>query len=272
MSYRNAAFTIGVCQMAVMGGMVLFFPSVKVETFVFFPHVSNGTLDTKTTGECNTHVTRIMLGLPCLAMAVAVAAFTSSTYNLIECEMMPTGEYCKENIENMTVWDALFWFSVTAFHTVCVFAATTPVDLFAGASSAYLMSQFLQRLCAPMIHNSSDAMMGGGGGGAHNMQISHTSANVIGFLVGFMLMLYCIPGGPAYMNRSSIVMIVAVLDYLMWIGHTMDRSPKMETITSCRLVWVCLASLSLAAVYGAWHDSILIPSHVYEDDDVKPES
>jgi len=31
----------------------------------------------------------------------------------------------------------------------------------------------------------------------------------------------------------------------------------MDTVTNCRLFWVCAASLSLAGLYGAWHECLL---------------
>jgi hypothetical protein len=234
------------CQLAVMGGMILFFPNVKVEMYVYNPAVSNGTLQL---GQCGvTHPVKFTMAIPALAVSVAAAAFTSSTYNLIENNEFPTGDYAPPEMEKLAVWQALFWFVVAMFHAVCVFAITTPVDVFAGSACTYLMVNFLQRLCAPAPEQP---------------HLSHASLNVVGFLAGFILTFYSVPIS-VYSNRIAVGFVLGLLDYLLWIGHTWDKEPKMNTVTTCRMVWVCCSSVVLAGLYGAWHDSLLNP-HSHPD-------
>ena len=53
-------------------------------------------------------------------------------------------------------------------------------------------------------------------------------------------------------------MVMCLLDYMLGVGHTWDAAPGMDTITNCRLFWVCSTSLCLAGLYGAWHDHLLV--------------
>jgi uncharacterized membrane protein len=47
-------------------------------------------------------------------------------------------------------------------------------------------------------------------------------------------------------------MSVVVLDYFLGVGHTWDRQATIETVTNCRLFYVCCVSFGVAALYAAW--------------------
>lgn len=238
MQGRAAAYGLGLLQLVVMCAMILFYPAVSVQTFVHFPAVANGTAARDAPGA--TTVYQVMLGLPCLAMSAAVSAFVSVTFSLTDTGELDAGGYSAEALGGTGLWDALFWFAVACVHFVAVLAMATPGDAFAVGACTYLMIHFLQRVCAPV-----DAEAG----------LSHNSVNVVGYLTGLLLALFCVPQG--YGNRYTIAFVLGAVDYFLGIGHTWDRAPTMATVASCRLFWACSASLAVAALYGAWHDEVL---------------
>ena len=238
LEWRPAAYGLGLLQVVVMCAMILFSPTVSVQTFVHFPAVANGTAVREPSGD--TTVYQVMLGLPCLAMSAAVFAFVSVTFSLTDTGELDSGGYSAESLGGAGLWDALFWFAVACVHFIAMLARSTPGDVFAVGACTYLMIHFLQRICAPV-----DSEAG----------FSPNSINVVGYLTGLLLALFCVP--PGYGNRYTIAFVLGAIDYFLCIGHTWDRAPTMATVASCRLFWACSASLAVAGLYGAWHDEVL---------------
>jgi len=256
---EGVGYGLGISQLAIMFGVVWYFPLASVQVFVYKPCVSNGTL----THACgSTEAVRMMLPLPCLLVSAAAAAFVSSTRTLMDGGILSDETaYAAEAVAQAGLWDAMFWFVVSGAHLIAVIAACSPVDAFAGGAAAYLMVHFLSQLC-----RSADEQRAGGyqsagpdaqGGGAGAGAMTAANANILGYMAGVGIAVYNVP--QQYSNRLVIVFLLVVMDYFLGVGHAWDRGPSMYTVANCRLFWVCSASLCLAAMYGAWRDDLLMP-------------
>ena len=253
---EGVAYGLGISQMAIMWGVLAYFPLASVQVYVYHPCVANGTL----THACgSTESVRLMLPLPCLLVSTAAAAFVSSTRTLSDAGLMSDETtYAVEHVGQAGLWDAMFWFVAAAAHLIAVLAACSPVDGFAAGSAAYLMVHFLSQLCAPADAGYQSAEQGAGaGGGAGAGAMTAANANILGYMAGVGIALYSVP--QQYSNRMVIVFLLVIVDYFLGVGHAWDRGPSMHTVANCRLFWVCSASLCLAAMYGAWRDDLLMP-------------
>jgi hypothetical protein len=258
-SQGGVAYGLGISQLAIMFGVVTYFPLASVQVCVYRPCVSNGTL----THACgSTDSVRLMLPLPCLAVSAAAAVFVSSTHTLAGGGVLSDETtYAAEAVAQAGLWDAMFWFVAAGAHAIAVLAACSPADAFAVGAAAYLMVHFLSQLCRPADercaggYQSADAgaNMGGAGAGA----MTAANANILGYMAGVGIAVYSVPA--QYSNRLVILLLLVVMDYFLGVGHAWDRGPSMFTVANCRLFWVCSASLCLAALYGAWRDDLLMP-------------
>jgi hypothetical protein len=240
-------------QLAIMVGVVMYFPPASVQLFVRTPCVINGTL---AKGCGLTHSHRVWLLAPNLLTAGLTAGLASSTYTLAEAGVIDESRaYGTEALAEAGLWNALFWVISLMAHLIAVAAACTPCDLFAAIGAAALMVHYMWRICEPQ-----DAEGIGGRGDPRGAFWSPMTANgnILGYSVGLGVALYSVP--EFYGNRYTVLFMLGLLDYFLGVGHVWDREPSMATVANCRLVWVCSASLCLAALYGAWSDDLLLPT------------
>ena len=265
----GVAYGLGISQLAIMFGVVWYFPLASVQVFVYRPCVANGTL----THACgSTESVRLMLPLPCLAVSAAAAAFVSSTHTLMDGGLLSDDStYGAEAVAQAGLWDAMFWFVAAGAHAIAVLAACSPVDGFAAFAAAYLMVHFLSQLCRSADERCAGGYQSAGGGGngtgagAGAGAMTAANANILGYMAGVGIAVYSVP--QQYSNRMVIVFLLVVMDYFLGVGHAWDRGPSMQTVANCRLFWVCSASLCLAAMYGAWRDDLLMPMPRGAEDD-----
>jgi hypothetical protein len=45
-------------------------------------------------------------------------------------------------------------------------------------------------------------------------------------------------------------MLVVVVDYFLGVGHTYDRQATIDTVSNCRLFYICAGTLGLALLYA----------------------
>lgn len=244
--WKGAGYGMGLAQAAVMLGVFLGFPPASVQFYVYYPCVVNGTL-THGCGETRAH--RLFLVTPCLVASAATMMFVTSTAALSEAGAIHTDMvYSVEALEQTGLWGAMFWAAVAAAHLVVVLAACSPCDVFAAVLAVYLMVSFLQSLCRPLSPEPGEASSG---------SAIRANANILGYTAGLAVAAYCVP--EQYANRFPLLIVLGVLDYFLGVGHVWDRAPSMETVASCRTFWCCCACLSLAGLYGAWRDDLLLP-------------
>ena len=243
---KGGVYALGALQLAILGLMVILYPPASVQVFTYVPCVTNGTL----THACgDTRSVRLMLAMPSLAVSAAAAAYVSNTFSLEEAGLINDAPFGPESLGQTGLWNALFWFVVSGAHAIVVAAACSPVDLFAWALATYLCVSFLARICTPPEFHQSD--------GPEVGSVTIANANVLGYMLGVGVAFYCVPG--QYTNRFVIIFLMVVLDYFLGIGHVWERVPSIDTVSHCRLFWICSVGLCLAALYGAWKEDLLTP-------------
>jgi hypothetical protein len=235
--------TIALClsQAAVMAAVVFFFPQVHIETFTCQPHIANGTVvpDSAT----GLQLVQFPLSLPFILLSCLGALFSTTTTGLIEQGIFNGDSlYSQEVLYEVGGWDLLFWLYCAGAHALVILLVMSPVDAYAACLSFVLIVYFLCRICQP--RNSSQISM------------TQENVNLMGICLSILLVAYNIPD--SHTGRTTAVFIMCLLDYLLGAGHTWDVSPNMDVVTNCRLFWVCSVSFCMAALYGAWHDHLLV--------------
>jgi len=237
---RGLVYIMGVTQTLVVALCVFMYPAVKVQLFVYTPVVENGTLSHE---QGHLHALHFGLDFPCIVSSILIASFVTTTFSLIDSgTFQENNTYSPESLQFSGVWDPLFWAIVALIHVAGVVAACSPMDLFALFFSAFLLTQFLRSLCAPIDPERGPMLV---------------NFSLVGYISGFAIAIACVPAGCS--ARYAILFSMATLDYFLGVGHTWDRSPTIETIANCRLFWACAAALCVATLYATWRDDLLMP-------------
>jgi len=235
---RATAFTLCLSQVAITGGVIMFFPPVRVQIFTSHPKVDNGTL---VENQSQLSVTEFGLSLPFLILSCVAVLFSTTTAGLTESGMLQQdNHYTFELLSEAAQWDTVFWVFCAGVHVLVVTVITSPVDLYAVLVSSLLLFYFLGRLCSPRCQQ---------------LNMTYENMNLLGFCAGVLVAGYNIPD--SHTGRAAALVMMVMLDYTLGVGHTWDTVPTMDTVTNCRLFWVCAVSLSLAGLYGAWHECLL---------------
>jgi hypothetical protein len=249
---KRSVYALGMLQLVAVGLVVILSPPASVQVFVYLPCVSNGTL----THACgDTRSARLMLAMPSVAVSAAAAAFVSNTLSLHEAGLVNESPFGPETLGQTGLWNALFWFIVSAAHAVVVAAACSPVDLFAWGLATYLCVSFLARLCSGPECDADGPVSGA---------VSLANANVLGYMAGAAVAFYNVPND--YSNRFILIFGMVVLDYFLGVGHVWERAPSVETVANCRLFWACSAGVGLAAMYQAWREDLLTAIQAMPED------
>lgn len=236
---RATAFTLCVSQVAITGAVIMFFPPVRVQIFTSHPAVGNGTLAGRTSALS---VTDFPLSLPFLILSCLAVLFSTTTAGLTESGMLQQDtHYTFELLTETAQWDTIFWVFCACAHVLVIIIVTSPVDVYAVLFSSLLLFYFLGRLCSPRCQQLS---------------MTYENMNLLGFCAGILVAGYNIPD--SHSGRAGALVIMVMLDYMLGVGHTWDAAPTMDTVTNCRLFWVCAVSLGMAGLYGAWHDFLLV--------------
>lgn len=241
---RGGAYVLGMLQLCLAGLAIILFPPASTQIFVYLPCVFNGTL----THSCgDTKVMKLSLTLPTLIISASAAAFVSNTLSLQEAGLIvDENSFGVESLGQTGLWNALFWFVVSAAHAVAVAAACSPVDVFAWLLATHLCVSFLSKLCSSQ-ESTPD--------GPVSSTASIANANILGYMAGAGIAFYNVPSD--YSNRFLIILLMIILDYFLGVGHAWERCPSMETVANCRIFWACSAGLCSAALYIAWWDDLL---------------
>jgi len=122
----------------------------------------------------------------------------------------------------------------------------TPCDVYGVCLGVAILAYFSHGTCSPQAYGQSSPTQTQG------------NLNVLGYYAGAVVLCRNIPGtfGSA---RTMCLLGLVGLDCVMGMGHTWDREMSLETVTNCRLFYVCVMSLALCALYGVWYDTLRIP-------------
>jgi hypothetical protein len=232
-------YLLGMSQFLLVLCVVLFYPDVRVQLFMFYPQVVNGTLS-HDPGDTRSFETSMYL--PVVVGSFLATVFVSTTFQLQENGQLGDNDsYSLETLAETGLWDYIFWAFVSIVHLTCVMLMGTPLDIFAMFLSVFLQVNFLVRICYP---NREE-----------HRNVTKSNINIMGLAVGFMIMMYTIPSGGN--NRYVIFFLLFLFDYFLCIGHVWDNSPRMVTIGNCRLCYATAVPLCMACLYGAWKDKLL---------------
>lgn len=237
---RGSAFALCLSQVAATLAVIAYYPPVHVQLFTCQPRVDNGTL---TMPDSRLSVSNVGLSVPFLALSCLAVLFSTTTAGLAGGVLHQDSQYTMETLQETGLWDAIFWAFCAGAHVTVITVVMSPADTYAVVMSSLLIVYFLMRLCAPRFSQLS---------------MTQENFNLLGLFVGLLVTGYNIPD--SHSGRSAALMVTCLLDYMLGVGHTWDSTPNMDTVANCRLFWVCSASLCLAALYGAWHDHLLIDS------------
>jgi hypothetical protein len=237
---RASAFALCMSQVAVTLAVILYYPPVHVQFFTCRPVISNGTI---TLPETHLSVSNIGLSAPFLALSCLAVLFSTTTAGLVERGLLQQdNQYTFELLHESGLWDAIFWAFCSGAHAIVITVVMSPADVYAVSIASLLIIYFLGRLCAPRF--------------SQQLSMTQENVNLLGLFAGLLVAGYNIPD--SHSGRSAALMVMCLLDYMLGVGHTWDVTPTMDTVSNCRLFWVCSVSLCLAALYGAWHDHLLV--------------
>ena len=229
---KGTVFGFCFSQCAVTLGIVLFFPPVHVEVFTVVETFMNDTL-VLPRGDAVT-VTTINMGIPVLIASFMAACFASVTYNTHDNGISGL-DFHDDTVEQAGVWDLVFWVYCLVMHLDLVLMFTNPSDLFGVLASTSFMVYFLYRACAPK---------------SQVVNLTRENLNLVGYCLGITFMAVQIPS--SHGQVTTLVMLMVVLDYFLGIGHTWDRQATLETVTNCRLFYVCCGCVFLMIMYCTW--------------------
>ena len=223
---RGAAYGLGLSQFAITLGVVLFFRAVEVTVYV--PHARlNGTAMSIAAEGLRVH-----MGMPVLGVSLLAAIFATVTCKTHE-QGLSGQDFQPDVVEQLGMWDLLFWAFCLAVHGVVAVIVSDPVDAYGAVSCTAFMAYFLYRACAPK---------------GQNVNLTQENLNILGYCVGVLQLAYQITDTRG--NGATAVMLVVVLDYFLGIGHTYDRQATIDTVSNCRLFYICAAALGTALLYA----------------------
>ena len=139
-----------------------------------------------------------------------------------------------------------FWFVYVFNHLLFAAVLCSPFDLYGLCLGVAVLAYFSHRTCSPPPYGQSSATQTQG------------NLNVLGYYCGAVVLFRNIPGSFGSPRTMCLVGLVG-LDCVMGLGHTWDREATMETVTNCRLFYVCALSLALCALYAVWYDTLRVP-------------
>lgn len=228
---RGTAYGIGLAQVAVTLGVVLFFPSADMHMFV--PHAQvNGTQGRVSwlMSEA-TDVMRVQLGLPVTLASAMAAIFCTITYRTYESGIAGQ-DFQQEVLDQIPMWDLLFWIYLLLAHAIAVLVVADPVDIYGLIAATCFMTYFMHRACAPK---------------SQVLNLTQENLNIVGYCFGVLMAAYQITNHRPH--APTTLMLLVVLDYFLGIGHTYDRQATIDTVANCRLFYVCVGTLGTAFLY-----------------------
>jgi hypothetical protein len=225
-------------QVLLILSVIVYYPAVTLELFVAHPSLINGTLS-----QHMEHVSifRAAMPFPFMALSCLAALFSSTTASLAQKGVLTQdNQYHFDLMLELTPWDILFWLFCVSLHAIAISILMSPADLYAVLLSILVCTYFLGRLCAP----------------CSQVNMTQGNVNLLGFCSGLLIAAYNIPDDHA--GRPATLVLILFLDYMLGVGHAWDMPPTMDTVANCRLFYVCSSCLCLCALYGAWHDHLLL--------------
>lgn len=230
---RGAGYGLGISQFAIALGVVLLLPSVHVGVFV--PRATLGVPGNSTAPQLTVRAegVRFHMGLPVLGVSLLAAIFS-----VVSCRTQEQGlsgqDYQPDVVEQMGLWDLLFWAFCMAAHATVALLVADPMDGFGAISCTAFMSYFLVRCCAPR--------------GQSLTNLTQENMHLLGYCFGMLQLAYQLT--ETRDNGAAALCLMVVVDYFLGFGHTYDRQATIDTVNNCRLFYVCAGGLGCTLLYG----------------------
>jgi hypothetical protein len=229
---RGTAYGLGISQFAVTLGVVLFLPAVEVVVYV--PRATSNTTNGGSLAVAGQGV-RVHMAIPLLGVSLLAAVFATVTCKARE-QGLSGQDYQPDVVEQMGMWDLLFWLFALSLHGVVGLLVCDPVDLYGAIASTAFLGYFLFHACAPR---------------GQNVNLTRENVTLLGYCLGIVQLAY----QATQANGATVVMLVVVLDYFLGVGHTYDRQATIDTVMNCRLFYICAGTLGVALLYAMTSDA-----------------
>lgn len=225
---RGTAYGLGLSQCAITLGIVLFFPAVDVDVFVARASLAGNHSVIALTPVA----TQAGMAMPVAGASLLAGVFATVTYKVHE-QSLSGQDFQPDVVEQMGLWDALFWaYCLLAHGIVCVIVCD-PVDAFGAVSATAFMTYFLLRACYPK---------------SQQINLTQENLNILGYGLGVLQAALQLTTTRA--NGMSGLMAMVVLDYFLGVGHTYDRQATIDTVSNCRLFYICAGTVGTAILYA----------------------
>lgn len=231
---RGTAYGIGLAQVAVTLGVILFFPGVDVHLYVARA-LTNNTQQGDVivlSGDKPAEVIRVHLGMPVVLASGMAAVFSTITYRTYESGVAGQ-DFQQEVLDQIPMWDLLFWVYLMLVHAIAVLVVADPVDVFGWVASTCFMTYFMHRACSPK---------------SQLLNLTQENLNIVGYCFGVLMAAYQFTNQRPH--SATTLMLLVILDYFLGIGHTYDRQATIDTVANCRLFYICVGTLSSAFLYA----------------------
>lgn len=230
---RGTAYGIGLAQVAATLGVILFFPGVEVHMFMAHSVVNS----TKEGAQVvlmpePPEVIRLHMGMPVILASALAAVFSTVTYRTYESGVAGQ-DFQQEVLDQIPMWDLLFWVYLMLVHAIAVLVVADPVDIFGWVAATCFMTYFMHRACAPK---------------SQILNLTQENLNIVGYCFGVLMAAYQFTNQRPH--AATTLMLLVVLDYFLGIGHTYDRQATIDTVANCRLFYICVGTLSTAFLYA----------------------
>jgi hypothetical protein len=236
---RGTAYGVALSQVAVTIGVILFSPGVDVDIVLTRVHLNLTAPSPVLAGGTEVRAIHLSMGFPILLASVLAAMFSTVTYQTHQTGISDQ-DYQPDVMDQAPMWDLLFWAYVVLAHAIVVLIVDDPADLYGCIAATCFMAYFLRRACAPK---------------GQSVNLTRENLNLLGYSAGILMAAYQMTGTRGY--GSYVLTLVVVLDYFLGLGHTYDCQATIDTISNCRLFYICIGTLGTATMYalcGA-HDS-----------------
>ena len=226
---RGTAYGLGLSQCAITLGCVLFFPALEVDVYTPRLATVNHTAAHGLTALTSSAF-RVHMGMPVVGASLLAAVFAVVTYKAHEQDLSGQ-DFQPDVMDQMGMWDLLFWAYGLLAHGIVVLTVCDPVDAYGAVACTAFMSHFLFKACYPK---------------PQNVNLTQENLNILGYCLGLLLFVNQVRRD----NGSSVVMVVVVVDYFLGVGHTYDRHTTIDTVSNCRLFYVCAGTVGTAVLYA----------------------
>jgi hypothetical protein len=237
---KGAVYGLGLSQFAITLGFVLFFPSVDIDLYV--PHATlRGNHSSIAIGSTTL---RASMAIPVMGASLLAAMFALVTYKAHE-QSLSEQDFQSDSVEQMGLWDMLFWVYCLASHCIVILIVCDPVNAFGAISSTVFMTYFLFRACYPK---------------PQSINLTQENLNILGYCLGVLQVFHQMT--PTRENNMTALMLLVIIDYFLGIGHTYDRQATIATVSNCRLFYICAGTMGTALLYAMSNSGPLIGEEI----------